>query len=48
MNIGARAAGEALDSIWKGQPWSVTIKMMFDGLVYGLFTAGVFGWLWPR
>ncbi|MGH9579745.1 MAG: hypothetical protein ACRD2R_02020, partial [Terriglobales bacterium] len=38
----------ATDSIWKGQLWSVTLKHMFDGLVYGLLTAGVFGWLWPR
>jgi hypothetical protein len=42
------AASQATDSIWKGQAWSTTIKHMFDGLVYGLLTAGVFGWLWPR
>jgi hypothetical protein len=36
------------DSVWKGQPWSTTLKHMFDGLVYALLTAGVFGWLWPR
>jgi hypothetical protein len=36
------------DSIWKGQPWSVTAKNVFDGLLYALVTAGVFGWLWPR
>ena len=42
------AVAHATDSIWKGQPWSTTIKHMFDGLVYGLLTAGVFGWLWPR
>jgi hypothetical protein len=24
------------------------VKTMFDGLVYGLLTAGTFGWLWPR
>ena len=35
-------------SIWKGQPWSVTIKEMFDGLIYASLTAGTFGWLWPR
>jgi hypothetical protein len=34
--------------IWKGQPWSMTIKEVIDGLVYGLLTAGTFGWLWPR
>ncbi|MDX2436576.1 MAG: hypothetical protein QNL88_05940, partial [Acidobacteriota bacterium] len=35
------------DSIWKMKPWSMTLKHVFDGLVYGLLTAGVFGWLWP-
>lgn len=42
------AAAHATDSIWKGQPGSTTLKHMFDGLVYGLLTAGMFGWLWPR
>ncbi len=36
------------DAIWKGQPWSVTGKFIFDGLIYGLVTAGTFGWLWPE
>jgi hypothetical protein len=36
------------NGIWKGQTWSMTIKEVFDGLVYGLLTAGTFGWLWPR
>lgn len=35
-------------SIWYKRPWSVTFRNTFDGLVYALFTAGVFGWLWPR
>ncbi len=35
------------DSIWKGVPWMVTFKNVVDGVVYGLVTAGVFGWLWP-
>lgn len=34
-------------SIWFGKPWSATLKDVFDGVVYGLLTAGVFGWLWP-
>jgi hypothetical protein len=42
------AAAHASDSIWKGQSWSTTINHMFDGLVYGLLTAGLFGWLWPQ
>ena len=36
------------DSIWKGQSWGVTLKHVVDGLIYGLLTAGTFGWLWPR
>jgi hypothetical protein len=40
--------GNLVDSIWKCQRWSATLKMTFDGLVYALLTAGVFGWLWPR
>lgn len=42
------AAGQVPNAIWMGKPWSVTLKEMFDGLVYGLVTAGTFGWLWPR
>jgi len=34
-------------SIWYKKKWSATIKSMFDGLIYALFTAGIFGWLWP-
>jgi hypothetical protein len=36
------------DSIWWGRPLSVTLKETLDGLLYGLLTAGAFGWLWPR
>jgi hypothetical protein len=36
------------DSIWYKRKWSTTIKNNIDGLVYGLLTAGVFGWLWPK
>src|SRR5262245_34764161 len=35
-------------SIWYRRSWVTTLKVMFDGLIYGLLTAGVFGWLWPR
>lgn len=34
------------NSVWWGFTWSSTFKHMFDGVVYGLVTAGVFGWLW--
>jgi hypothetical protein len=34
--------------IWYFRKWSTTLKNTFDGLIYALLTAGVFGWLWPR
>jgi hypothetical protein len=37
----------AQSSIWMKRAWGATLKSMFDGLVYALLTAGVFGWLWP-
>jgi hypothetical protein len=42
------AGAAPVDSIWKGQKWSTTIKNVFDGLVYALLTAGTFGWLWSN
>ena len=36
------------NSIWYRRPWSITAKSMFDGLIYALLTAGVFGSMWPR
>ena len=38
----------AHESIWWQRGWGITLRYMFDGLVYALLTAGVFGWLWPR
>lgn len=35
------------NSIWKGLPWSITIKFIIDGIIYGLVTAATFAWLWP-
>jgi hypothetical protein len=35
------------ESIWYLRPWPRTLKSVFDGLVYALLTAGMFGWLWP-
>jgi hypothetical protein len=35
-------------AIWWGKPLSVAFKEILDGLLYGLVTAGAFGWLWPR
>ena len=44
----AYGLGHVSDGIWKGQPWSGVIKEVIDGLIYGLLTAGTFGWLWPH
>jgi hypothetical protein len=44
----AYGAGQVPAAIWMGKPWSIAWKEVFDGLVYGLVTAGTFGWLWPR
>ncbi len=36
------------NTIWYKRSVSVTFKLTLDGLIYALFTAGTFGWLWPR
>lgn len=35
-------------SIWYRRSWNITFKATVDALIYGLLTAGVFGWLWPK
>lgn len=44
-------AGYALaqwqSTIWYRRSARTSMKNTFDGLVYALITAGVFGWLWP-
>lgn len=42
----AYAAGVWPQSIWYSRPWCTTLKFTLDGLIYGLLTGGVFGWLW--
>jgi hypothetical protein len=42
------AMGLPQNSIWYRRNWMTTIKSMIDGLIYGMVTAGTFGWLWPR
>ncbi|MDH5590316.1 MAG: hypothetical protein OEZ65_05610 [Gemmatimonadota bacterium] len=34
-------------AVWFHQPLGTTLRNTFDGLIYALLTAGVFGWLWP-
>ena len=43
----AYAGSAATGSIWFGHTWGRTAKDIIDGVVYGLLTAGCFGWLWP-
>jgi len=35
------------NSIWYKRKWSTSVKNTIDGVIYALFTAGTFGWLWP-
>ena len=44
----AYGVGPLVNGIWKGQPWSMTLKEALDGVIYATLTAGTFGWLWPR
>jgi len=41
-------AAHVQESIWSGRSWVVTLKHLFDSLIYGLVTAAIFGWLWPK
>lgn len=34
--------------IWYKRALGTTIRSTIDGLLYGLLTAGMFGWLWPK
>ncbi|HET9984962.1 MAG TPA: hypothetical protein VFQ38_15290 [Longimicrobiales bacterium] len=42
------AGAHAQNAIWRSEPRRVALKDTLDGVIYGLLTAGVFGWLWPR
>jgi hypothetical protein len=41
-------AAHAQESIWNGRSWMVTLKHLFDSVIYALLTAATFGWLWPK
>jgi len=43
----ACALGAVPDSIWFGKPWKSYFLHAFDGFMYAVVTAGIFGWLWP-
>lgn len=36
------------DVIWYRRSVTTMIKSTIDGIIFGLFTGGVFGWLWPK
>ena len=40
--------GSITMAIWMGKPWNSVAKDLADALIYGLLSAGIFGWLWPR
>ena len=40
--------GLAQFSIWYHRQWSTTMKGLFDAVIYGVVTAGIFIWLWPK
>jgi hypothetical protein len=44
----AYGLGTLSNAIWKGQPWSMTFKEVFDGIIYAVLTAGTFAYLWPK
>jgi hypothetical protein len=48
VSVSGYALAHIQNSIWYKRNWGTTLKYVFDGLVYGLLTAGTFGWLWPR
>jgi hypothetical protein len=35
-------------SIWYWRGWGLTLKSMFDGLLYALATGFIFAWMWPQ
>jgi hypothetical protein len=41
-------AAHAQESIWGPRIWKVTLKHLFDSVIYAALTAATFGWLWPK
>jgi hypothetical protein len=44
----AYASGAVQQAIWMCKPWPSVAKDALDAFIYGLVSAAVFGWLWPR
>ncbi len=45
--IMAYSFGAIPKDIWFSTPPRAVITNLIDGIIFGLLTAGVFGWLWP-
>jgi hypothetical protein len=43
----AHGGGAGMNMIWFGATGGRSVKDIVDAIVYGLVTAGIFGWLWP-
>ena len=43
----AYGGASGINLIWFGHTAARTARDLLDALVYGLVTAGIFGWLWP-
>jgi hypothetical protein len=43
----AYGAALPINAIFFGHTWSSTLRHIADAILYGLLTAGAFGWLWP-
>lgn len=44
----AYSAGFFPFAIWFRPPARFVMTHLLDGVIWGLLTAGAFGWLWPR
>jgi hypothetical protein len=42
------AVGQWPSTIWYNRPWMTNMRHTIDGLLFGMLTAGAFGWLWPK
>ena len=48
VTLMAYAGGSISSAIWMGKPWASAAKEVLDAFIYGLVSALIFGWLWPR
>lgn len=48
MAVAIYCLGRLPHDVWFRTPGHSIGRALFDGVVYGLLTAGTFGWLWPK